>query len=367
MSAQIQIRRDTAANWTTQILAQGEFGLDLTSMQVKVGTGAAWNATAYLGATIPQITSVATDFNDATLRITGRYLFASISMMTNGPAAPIDIKAGDGGISLLVITYGAIVVQQLWTDGDGTQPQKTYSRVYDTAYRPWVAQSVWAVDATEGVDLVAKSADIKDALTVGGVLTVADGTAALPSITNTGDTNTGIFWGTTATPTLDGTINLTANATVGLQVTSSQTYVPTTFQVNGATTLTGALTLGAAMLGNAQRLTNIGAATAITDALSWTKMASSITVFYTTSTGVVYTAPDSTTWTVAVLGSAGVVTVTSSATSGTYWCMALTLNASGQVNSAITYTGLATAGVVTLPTGTAAQNSSLIFIAIRRL
>ena len=361
MSAQIQIRRDTAANWTTQILAQGEFGLDLTSMQVKVGTGAAWNATAYLSATIPQITSVATDFNDATLRVTGRYLFASISTMANGPAVPIDIKVADGGISLLVITYGAIVVQQLWTDGDGTQPQKTYSRVYDTAYRPWVAQSVWAVDATEGVDLVAKSADIKDALTVGGVLTVADGTAALPSITNAGDPNTGLYF------PADDSVGLVTSGGARLTLTNTLVSVPNSFSVTGATTLTGALTLGAAMLGNAQRLTNIGAATAITDALSWTKMASSITVFYTTSTGVVYTAPDSTTWTVAVLGSAGVVTVTSSATSGTYWCMALTLNASGQVNSAITYTGLATAGVVTLPTGTAAQNSSLIFIAFRRL
>jgi len=360
MSAQIQIRRDTAANWTTQILAAGEFGLDTTNNQVKVGTGAAWNVTAYLGATIPLITSVAADFNDATLRVTGRYLFATPSTMTNGPAVPIDIKLADGGVSLLTITYGAIVVQQLWTDGDGVQPQKTYSRVYDTAWRAWVAQSVWAVDAAEGVDLVARSAEIK------GVLSVADGTAALPSITNTGDTNTGIFWGTTATPTLDGTINLTANATVGLQVSSSLTYVPTNFQVNGVTTLTGALTLGAALLGNSQRLTSIGVATAITDALSWTKMASSLSFFYTASNGVVYVAPDGQTWTVANLGTTSATTITSSVTGGTYQCVGLILSSSGAIQSGLSNSGAAASGVFSCIAGSAANNSSLFFIAFRR-
>ena len=349
MSAQIQIRRDTAANWTTQILAQGEFGLDLTSMQVKVGTGAAWNATAYLSATIPQITSVATDFNDATLRITGRYLFASITGMTNGPAVPIDIKVADGGISLLVITYGAIVVQQLWTDGDGTQPQKTYSRVYDTAYRAWVAQSVWAVDATEGVDLVAKSADIKDALTVGGVLAVADGTNSLPSITNTGDTNTGLYFSG------PDEVALTTNGAARLVARDAAVTIAPSLIVNG--------TISA----STNRIINVGVATAITDALSWTKMASSISFFYTASNGLAYTAPDGQTWTVANLATSSATTITSSATGGTYQCVALIFSSGGSIQPAMSNTGAASSGVFSCVAGSASNNNSVFFIATRRL
>lgn len=348
MSAQIQIRRDTAANWTTQILASGEFGLDTTNNQVKVGTGAAWNATAYLGATIPQITSVVTDFNDATLRITGRYLFASITGMTNGPAVPINIKVADGGISLLVITYGAIVVQQLWTDGDGTQPQKTYSRVYDTAYRAWVAQSAWAVDATEGVDLVAKSADIKDALTVGGVLAVADGTNLLPSITNTGDTNTGLYFSGA------DEVALTTNGAARLVARDAAVTIAPSLIVNG--------TISA----STNRIINVGAATAITDALSWTMAASAITFFQVTLNSTTTAAPDGSTWTVAGLDTTSNITVTSSyGAAATYQCLAVIFTSTGLLHRS--NVGLTAAGVFTIPLNATATNSdSILFIAFRR-
>lgn len=50
MADLIQFRRDTSANWTSSnpILAQGEIGLDLTTLQYKIGDGAtAWNSLAY--------------------------------------------------------------------------------------------------------------------------------------------------------------------------------------------------------------------------------------------------------------------------------------------------------------------------------
>lgn len=51
--AQIQARRDTAANWTSTnpTLAAGEFGFETNTGKMKVGNGStAWNSLAYVGA-----------------------------------------------------------------------------------------------------------------------------------------------------------------------------------------------------------------------------------------------------------------------------------------------------------------------------
>ena len=51
MADRIQIRRDTAANWTSAnpILAQGELGIETDTLKVKAGTGStAWNSLGYL-------------------------------------------------------------------------------------------------------------------------------------------------------------------------------------------------------------------------------------------------------------------------------------------------------------------------------
>ena len=50
MATQIKLRRDTAANWTSNnpVLAQGEPGYDLTSKRLKIGDGVtAWNTLAW--------------------------------------------------------------------------------------------------------------------------------------------------------------------------------------------------------------------------------------------------------------------------------------------------------------------------------
>ena len=50
MSAKIQIRRDTALNWTATnpVLAQGEPGLEIDTNKVKYGNGStAWNLLDY--------------------------------------------------------------------------------------------------------------------------------------------------------------------------------------------------------------------------------------------------------------------------------------------------------------------------------
>jgi hypothetical protein len=57
MSTLIQFRRDTAANWASvnPVLAQGEMGINLTTMQFKIGDGlTAWNALVYAPLTVMQ-------------------------------------------------------------------------------------------------------------------------------------------------------------------------------------------------------------------------------------------------------------------------------------------------------------------------
>lgn len=198
MTAKIQIRRDTTANWASgnPALAAGEVGYDTTLGQVKVGDGSTtWTSLGWLNGTLPVYASPSSnDLNHATNQLPGVYRFSTVTGMSNVPAAPIDIKAADGGITMLVVKVGSVLVQQLWTDADGSQPAKTYSRVYDGTWKSWTAQSAWAVDATEGVDLIAKSIDLKGTATIAGVASFAAGTAGSPAITRTGDADTGVYF-----------------------------------------------------------------------------------------------------------------------------------------------------------------------------
>lgn len=54
MATQIQMRRDTAANWASvnPILASGEFGFETDTLKLKLGNGStSWNSLAYYATT----------------------------------------------------------------------------------------------------------------------------------------------------------------------------------------------------------------------------------------------------------------------------------------------------------------------------
>jgi hypothetical protein len=246
MTAKIQVRRDTTTNWnagTPPTLDVGEIGYDTTLRQIKVGDNSNnWTALPWLGGTLPVYSSPgSTDLNNASNSVQGVYRFSSGSGLTNGPAAPIDIKAADGGASMLVLKFGAIVLQQLWTDGDGTQPQKTYSRIYDTAWRSWIPQNTWGVDANEGVEIEAKS------ITVRGAAAFADGAVGTPAITNIGDTNTGIYF------PADDELALVTAGTQALVVGSLQGVTcKANVQIDGTLNMTSGLISNVADPANAQ-------------------------------------------------------------------------------------------------------------------
>jgi hypothetical protein len=314
MTAKIQIRRDTASNWATNdpTLYEGEIGWDTTANQIKIGTGSTWNSTSYLGSTLPYFSSAATSFNDASLRIQGRYYFATGDAMSDGPAAPMEIKALDGGVSLLVLVFGSVVVQRIWTDSDGTQPVKSYSRVYDTAWRTWVAENDFAVDATEGTDLVARSLDIKDDANVDGDLVVkgnttlgdaagdhvivqADTTNAV--IYPAGDADTGI-----AFPLLDQVV---VNAGGFGKAFFGPGYVSLASEINHNIALatgggTGVISLsGGDIQCNSNRVTQVGTPTAATDALRLGDLnpRKLISIVWSPDNATTPTSTDGTSWT----------------------------------------------------------------------
>lgn len=265
MTAKIQVRRDVTGSagtgWSSNpTLVDGEIGFDTTLNQVKIGNGGvAWNSLPWLGGTLPQFASPSsTDLDNASNSIAGVYRFSNGSALTNAPAAPIDIKAADGGATMLVIKVGSIAVQQLWTDGDGTQPVKSFSRMNDGAWKAWVPQNSWGVSSTEGVDASLKSVTVKDAMTVEGVASFADGSASAPSITNTGDTNTGIAF------TAADTIALATNATARVTVTDATTTVSNGLVVSGTAAITGAVTMSST-LATGGTLTVNGKVSSVTD------------------------------------------------------------------------------------------------------
>lgn len=57
----IQLRRDTAANWTSAnpVLASGQPGVETDTIKIKIGDGAtAWNALGYLSASVASIVGI---------------------------------------------------------------------------------------------------------------------------------------------------------------------------------------------------------------------------------------------------------------------------------------------------------------------
>lgn len=217
MTAKIQMRRDSAANWSTNTLAAGEMGVEIESnvvIGVKIGPNAtpqAYNSLDYLAGTLPErSTASLTDLNDNALRKNGRYTFTNPVGLTNGP---FTFASADGSMHLLTLTYGTALVQYLHTEGDGTIPSKFFNRTFDSgasAFRAWTPLSNWASDASTGTAITCTTLDAK------GVATFSDGTASLPSIANNGDLDTGIAW------TADNTLVLATNGNAAITIGSAQ-------------------------------------------------------------------------------------------------------------------------------------------------
>lgn len=373
MSALFQIRRDTTAGWTAtpSTLTEGEFGLDTTLKQIKVGNGSSpWGSLPWLGGTLAYYGSPTSgDLNNATNSVIGLYRFSSISATTNGPTtAPSDIKVADGGINMMVLPFGTVVLQYLWTDGDGTQPQKSYTRIFDGSWRAWTPQSLWGVSATEGVDAkvrdieVQRNATVKGDLSIQGTTNIGDsagdvgvfqqGAVGTPSQTFANDTNTGAY-----SPAADEYGIVTAG-TRRVHVTDALTKIENAFRTEAASTLVGLATMLAGASLNGQRAQAVGNATSLTDALNWQTFLANTAIAAGASSGSAYTASNGATWTLTSLSPA---TWTPSV-AGTFDGIVITVDSGGNVESARTRVFNNTA----VPTANSGATSYSILIAFRR-
>lgn len=204
MTATIQIRRDTIANWDSAspaaTLAAGEIGIAYDGggavHGIKVGpsAGGSWTSLPYLSGTLPILdVSGVTDWNTAALRTTGRFIVTSgVHTWTNGPSGSIALVADDGQATCLSFAYGTTHLHIVTTEGNAAAtpnpvPAKMLFRIYDgnaspAAWRDWTPLSLWSSSASTGVDITSRS------------VAVQDGTVGAPSITNVGDSDTGVYF-----------------------------------------------------------------------------------------------------------------------------------------------------------------------------
>jgi len=99
MSSRIQLRRGTAAQWTSEVLTSGEIGYETDTGNLKIGDGTtAWGSLSYYMS--PLLSSAIVDLNNADYLKMGRFdLAAPATVYTNGPTL---LDAAEGASKLIV-------------------------------------------------------------------------------------------------------------------------------------------------------------------------------------------------------------------------------------------------------------------------
>ena len=177
MANRIQLRRGTAANWTSvnPVLAQGEAGYETDSGKLKIGDGTSnWNALTYFSGDVPTALSELT--ND-----TGFITLAEV------PAVPADVSAfnNDAGYLTSFTETDPVFAASTAAGISGTQVTN-----WDTAYSwgdhaaagyaltsaiPDSILDLSIVDGTNGQVLTANGDGTFSFTTVGGVSNTLDG------------------------------------------------------------------------------------------------------------------------------------------------------------------------------------------------
>lgn len=109
----IQLRRDTAANWTADntVLSAGEIGVESDTLRWKIGDGATgWNAVVYQSGMVPTGTRIGPTLILATVGIAPAGALRELQFVRGNPAA-VSITANPQ------IVAGTIVGQELVLQG----------------------------------------------------------------------------------------------------------------------------------------------------------------------------------------------------------------------------------------------------------
>ncbi len=136
MPVQIQLRRDTAANWasTNPTLASGELGLETDTKGIKIGDGAtAWNSLAYSLGSIGTINVIIDGAGSAiTTGIKGDMV--------------VDFACTIKSVTLLADQTGSVVVN-IWKQAYGSYPPTVTQKITASA-PPTITTALKSQDST---------------------------------------------------------------------------------------------------------------------------------------------------------------------------------------------------------------------------
>jgi hypothetical protein len=217
MSAQIKLRRDTAANWTSvnPILATGEPGLETDTLKLKYGDGVRnWNALSYPTVLIPNSVASAT----------------TATNLAGGVTSQILVQTGTGITGF--ITAPTIPGFLQWTGSSFT-----WSSTSTVAAAQTLTGSILAPNVTTAAGLITIG-------TVSVLTTMAGNLTVTGTTTHTGTAifnNTSTF-NNTLTVSTGGLVVTLGGATVtagGLTVNSGGITITGTSSITGNTTITG--------------------------------------------------------------------------------------------------------------------------------
>lgn len=187
MARRIQLRRDTAANWssTNPTLAQGEIGIDLTNNKIKIGNGTqAWNALAYWDdkepSTFdgsynsltgkPNLADVATsgDYDDLsntpTIPSIGAFEFAGSTLSTTDSSG---ITIDPNVVVTSDLTVGGDILPSVANGGNIGSPEKPWNSLYVSTNTIFLGSTVLGVN--DSGQITSTSGFAADSITVGGV------------------------------------------------------------------------------------------------------------------------------------------------------------------------------------------------------
>ena len=237
MAIQMQIRRGNLAAWgaaSNPILLAGELGFvtDTGLTAFKIGDGSTgWDTLPYVNSTYPEL--LVTGGTNLDLAVTqGRYKLLDSVTYTNDPTEFTGSTVDGESVLLVTVPSSGIVVQELTT----SLTSKRWIRAKNSAaWSTW--QRLHGSIPTDSLTVVN--------LTTTGIISVPDGSAAVPSITNTGDTDTGLYF-----PAGDNSVGITAIGVLRAQFGNTSS-ITTPLTITGLTSVTGAIaaTMGVSGIG----------------------------------------------------------------------------------------------------------------------
>jgi hypothetical protein len=243
---QIKVRRDTAANWTSNnpTLAAGEIGFETDTGRFKIGTGStAWTSRSYAAPAINAVvdhaaltTSVHGIENTANLVVTSDLaLLAPLAGPTFSGTVSLPSTTSIGDVSSTEIAYVNGVTSAIQTQLDGKLASSTASATYAALSGPTFTGTVVLPSTTSIGDISSAELGHVNGVT-SAIQTQIDAKAPLAN-----PTFTGTVAGITKSMVGLGSVNDTADADKPVS-TATQTALDAKLSLAGGT-MTGKITL----------------------------------------------------------------------------------------------------------------------------